>query len=146
MKLNERIHYAFTIQLHTNLHPLEPMLDELAAQRFCVNMNGRVHRERGFTFCGVAQVRDYPFGYKHWCVPDGEFVQSAIQFCGEGMTVDDDGHWIKLPNLREHLLSKPGLEQRFASLVAQLEPEDMCKSCDFRGLCRKDAVLGEGGR
>ena len=111
-----------------DLHPLEPMLDELAARGLCVNMNGRVHREGGFTFCGVAQVRDYPFGYKHWCVPDGEFVQSAIQFCGEGMTVDENGHWIKLPGLREHLLQKPSLEQRLSSLVAQLQPEEMNKS------------------
>lgn len=111
-----------------DLHPLEPMLDELAARGLCVNMNGRVHREGGFTFCGVAQVRDYPFGYKHWCVPDGAFVQNAVQFCGEGMTVDKNGHWIKLPNLREHLLNKSSLEQRLSSLVAQLQPGEMNKS------------------
>lgn len=111
-----------------DFHPLEKLLDELSARGLCVNMNGHVHREGGFTFCGVAQVRDYPFGYKHWCVPDGDFVQSAVQFCGEGMTVDDDGHWEKLPNLREHLLSKPGLEQLLSSLLAQLELDELSRS------------------
>ncbi|MEI8197101.1 MAG: metallophosphoesterase, partial [Phycisphaerae bacterium] len=43
--------------------PLEPLVDQLATQELCVNMNGRVHREQGLTFCGVAQVRDYPFAY-----------------------------------------------------------------------------------
>ena len=111
-----------------DFHPLEPMLDELATRGLCVNMNARVHREADFTFCGVAQVRDYPFGYKHWCVPDGEFVQSAVQFCGEGLTVDDNGQWVKLPKLREHLLSKLNLEQRLSSLLAQLESDEMSRS------------------
>jgi len=111
-----------------DFHPLEPTLDELAARGLCVNMNGRVHREAGFTFCGVAQVRDYPFGYKHWCVPDGEFVQSAVQFCGEGLTVDDEGQWVKLSNLREHLLSKLSLEQRVSSLLAQLQSDELSRS------------------
>jgi len=31
-------------------------------------------------------VRDYPFGYKHWRVVDGEFGVSPIQFRGEGLT------------------------------------------------------------
>jgi Icc-related predicted phosphoesterase len=111
-----------------DFHPLEPMLNELAARGLCVNMNGHVHREAGFTFCGVAQVRDYPFGYKHWCVPDGEFVQSAVQFCGEGLTIDEHGRWVKLPNLREHLLSKPSLEHRLSSLLTQLKADELSKS------------------
>lgn len=111
-----------------DLHPLEPMLDELAARGLCVNMNARVHREAGLTFCGVAEVRDYPFGYKHWCVPDGMFVQSAVQFCGEGLTVDDNGQWIKLPNLREHLSRKRSLDQRLAALLAQLALDEMSRS------------------
>ena len=39
--------------------PLELMVDELVAEGLCVNMNNRVHREQGLTFCGVAQVRDF---------------------------------------------------------------------------------------
>lgn len=108
-----------------DFHPLEPMLDDLAKAGLCVNMNGRVHREAGFVFCGVAQVRDYPFGYKHWCVPDGDFVECPIQFRGEGLTVDEEGRWVKLRSLREHLLQKASLEQRLSALVAELQPEEL---------------------
>jgi len=51
-----------------DFHPLEPLLDDLATKGLCVNLDGKVHREDGFVFCGMAQVRDYPFGYKH---PEG---------------------------------------------------------------------------
>lgn len=108
-----------------DFHPLEPLLEELAARGLCVNMNGRVHREAGFTFCGLAQCRDYPFGYKAWCVPDGEFVACPIQFCGEGLTVDDDGRWVKLDNLREHLSQKPSFGTRIASLADQLSQNEL---------------------
>ena len=111
-----------------DFHPLEPMVDELAAGGLCVNMNARVHREAGLRFCGVAEVRDYPFGYKHWCVPDGEFVQSPAQFCGEGLTVDDNGQWSKLLNLREHLSRKRSLDLRLSALLAQLESDELRRS------------------
>jgi Icc-related predicted phosphoesterase len=39
-----------------DFHPLEPLLDELAATGLCVNLNGKVHREDGFVFCGMAHV------------------------------------------------------------------------------------------
>lgn len=82
-----------------DFHPLEPLLDDLAAKGLCVNLGGKVHREGGLVFCGVNYVRDYPFGYKHWCAPDGDFIACPIQFCGEGLTLDAKGRWIELPNL-----------------------------------------------
>ena len=88
-----------------DFHPLEPLLDDLAAKGLCVNLNAKVHREAGLVFCGMVHVRDYPFGYKHWCAPDGDFVSCPVQFCGEGLTVDAKGRWIKLRSLREYLLA-----------------------------------------
>jgi Icc-related predicted phosphoesterase len=72
-------------------HPLEPLLDELASKGLCVNLNGKVHREDGLVFCGINKVRDYPFGYKHWCVPDDDYVACPVQFCGEGRPLDAKG-------------------------------------------------------
>jgi hypothetical protein len=66
-----------------DFHPLEPLLDDLVAKGLCVNLNGKGHREAGFVFCGMNYVRDYPFGYKHWCAPDGDYVTCPEQFCGE---------------------------------------------------------------
>ena len=89
-----------------DFHPLEPLLDDLADSGLCVNLNEKVHREAGFVFCGMNHVRNYPFGYKHWCAPDGDFVACPVRFCGEGLTLDGEGRWIRLTNLREyhHLL------------------------------------------
>jgi hypothetical protein len=87
-----------------DFHPLEPLLDDLAAKGLCVNLNGKVHQEDGFVFCGMNCVRDYPFGYKHWCAPDGDFVTCREQFCGEGLTLDAKGQWVRLSNLRDYLL------------------------------------------
>jgi len=42
-----------------DFHPLEPLLDGLAGRGVCVNLNGKVHREAGFVFCGMNHVRDY---------------------------------------------------------------------------------------
>ena len=53
-----------------DFHILEPLLDKLEAEGLCINLNGRIHREQGLVFCGMNKVRDYPFCYKHWCVPD----------------------------------------------------------------------------
>lgn len=111
-----------------DFHPLEPLLDELAATGLCVNLNGRVHREDGFVFCGKAHVRDYPFGYKHWCVPDADFVACPVQFCGEGLTVDDEGRWVKLASLREYLLAKPSLGQRLMALRSPLSADEVRRS------------------
>lgn len=47
-----------------DFHPLEPLLDDLAAKGLCVNLNGKVHRQDDLVFCGMNFVRDYPFGYK----------------------------------------------------------------------------------
>jgi Icc-related predicted phosphoesterase len=109
-------------------HPLEPLLDELAEQGLCVNLNGKLHREAGFAFCGMSHVRDYPFGYKHWCAPDGDFITCPVQLCGEGLTLDDHGRWIELANLREYLLAKPSLRDRLHGLRAQLAPDDIPRS------------------
>ena len=111
-----------------DFHPLEPLLDDLAAKGLCVNLNGKVHREDGLVFCGMNRVRDYPFGYKHWCVPDGGFITCPIQFCGEGLTLDAKGRWIELTNLREYLLAKPSLHDRLESLRSQLTPDETRRS------------------
>ncbi len=111
-----------------DFHPLEPLLDGLAAKGLCVNLNGKVHREDGFVFCGMNHVRDYPFGYKHWCAPDGDFVACPIQFCGEGRTVDAEGRWTELANLREYLRAKPSLRDRLESLRSQLTPDEVRRS------------------
>jgi len=37
-------------------HILEPLLDALAAEGLCVNLNGRVHREAGLVFGGMNKV------------------------------------------------------------------------------------------
>ena len=111
-----------------DFHPLEPLLDDLAGKGLCVNLNGKVHREDGFVFCGMNHVRDYPFGYKHWCAPDGDFVACPVQFCGEGLTVDTQGRWINLSNLREYLLAKPSLRDRLESLRSLLTPEEIRRS------------------
>jgi Icc-related predicted phosphoesterase len=108
-----------------DFHPLEPLLDELAAKGLCVNLNGKVHREDGLVFCGMNHVRDYPFGYKHWCAPDDDFITCPVQFCGEGLTMDAKGRWVELPNLREYLLAKPNLRDRLEALRSQLKPDEI---------------------
>ncbi len=111
-----------------DFHPLEPLLDGLAGRGVCVNLNGKVHREAGFVFCGMNHVRDYPFGYKHWCAPDGDFVTCPEQLCGEGLTLDAKGQWIRLTNLREYLLAKPSLGDRLEALRSQLTPDEVRRS------------------
>jgi uncharacterized protein len=111
-----------------DFHPLEPLLDELAAKGLCVNLNGKVHREEAFVFCGMSFVRDYPFGYKHWCAPDGDFVTCPVQLCGQGLTLDARGRWVELTNLREYLLAKPSLGDRLESLRAPLTTEELRRS------------------
>jgi Icc-related predicted phosphoesterase len=111
-----------------DFHPLEALLDDLAARGLCVNVGGRVHREDGLVFCGMSHVRDYPFRYKHWCAPDGDFVVCPEQFAGEGLTVDAEGRWVPVANLREHLLAKPGLRERLEALHAQLAPDEVPRS------------------
>jgi Icc-related predicted phosphoesterase len=111
-----------------DFHPLEPLLDDLAAKELCVNMNGEVHREDGLVFCGMNYVRDYPFGYKHWCAPDGDFIACPVQFCGEGLTLDAKGRWIELLNLREYLLAKPSLQDRLDALRSKLTLDEIGRS------------------
>lgn len=109
-------------------HILEPLLDELAADGLCVNLNGRVHREAGLVFGGMTKVRDYPFGYKHWCVRDGDYGACPVQFCGEGLTLDADGEFVRLPNLVDYLAGKPSLGEELERVLGQLEPGEMARS------------------
>ena len=109
-------------------HTLEPSLDELADEGLCLNLNGRIHREEGLVFCGMNKVRDYPFGYKHWCVPDDEFVACPVQFCGQGLTLDEHGDYVLLDNLVAHLKAKPSIRQELHTLKAQLQPGEMERS------------------
>jgi hypothetical protein len=90
-----------------------------------VNLNGKVHRQNGLVFCGMNYVPDYPFGYRYWCTPDGNFVTCPVQFCGEGLTVDAEGRWVMLPSLREYLMAKPSLDQRLEALRSQLSSDEV---------------------
>jgi Icc-related predicted phosphoesterase len=109
-------------------HILEPLLDQLQAEGLCINLNGRIHREEGLVFCGMSKVRDYPFGYKHWCVPDGDYVACPEQFCGEGVTLDERGHYVPLANLVAYLSSKPSIGDELDRLKAQLRAGEMERS------------------
>ena len=109
-------------------HILEPLLDELAAEGLCVNLNGRVHREEGLVFCGMNRVRDYPFGYKHWCVRDGNYLACAEQFCGEGLELNENGRYMNLDNLAHYLTSKPSLADELNRVKEQLHPGEIARS------------------
>lgn len=109
-------------------HVLEPLLDNLQADGLCVNLNGRVNREEGLVFCGMNKVRDYPFGYKHWCAPDGDYVTCPQQFCGQGLTLDERGDYVRLANLAEYLSAKPSIGDELARLKSQLHAGEMKRS------------------
>lgn len=109
-------------------HFLEPLVDELAAGDLCVNLNQRVYRESDLVFCGMNKVRDYPFGYKHYCVPDGDWVTDPVQFCTPAITFDDNGREVEIPDLSRYLLNKPCIEQNLESVKAQLQPGEMARS------------------
>jgi Icc-related predicted phosphoesterase len=111
-----------------DFHVLEPLLDELESEQLCLNLNGKVHRQDGLVFCGMNRVRDYPYAYKHWCVPDGPFVVCPDQFAGEGMTVNERGDVVPIRNLRDYLLEKPSLEDELNSVRRQLKPDEMARS------------------
>ena len=111
-----------------DFHILEPMLDKLEAKGLCINLNGRIHREEELIFCGMNKVRDYPFGYKHWCVPDGKFLTCPEQFCGEGLTVNEHGEFVPLKSLVEHLSAKPSIKQELERLKNQLAEGEMRRS------------------
>lgn len=109
-------------------HYLEPLVDELESDGLCVNMAERVYRADGLVYCGMNMVRDYPFGYKHYCVPDGDWVVDPVQFCGEGITFDDNGEEVAIQNLRQYLLAKPSIDQRLEQLKGRLQPGEMERS------------------
>ena len=106
-------------------HFLEPLVDALESEGLCVNMNQRIYRDGGLVYCGMNKVRDYPFGYKHYCVPDGDWVTDSVQYCGEGITFDERGEEQAIPDLRRYLLAKHSLVERLDELKAQLQPGEM---------------------
>ncbi|MCI0541084.1 MAG: metallophosphoesterase [Verrucomicrobiales bacterium] len=109
-------------------HILEPLLDALEKDGFCINLNGRVHREEGLVFCGMNKVRDYPFGYKHWCAPDGGYIKCPEQFCGEGLTLNEYGEYVRLDDLSAYLSRKPSLGMELDTLTQRLRPGEMARS------------------
>lgn len=111
-----------------DFHVLEPLLDQLEAEGLCINLNGRIHREAGLVFCGMNKVRDYPFGYKHWCVPDEDYLACPQQYCGEGLTVKGSGEFVPLENLVAHLSAKPSIKQELDRLKGQLAEGEMQRS------------------
>jgi Icc-related predicted phosphoesterase len=109
-------------------HFLESLVNDLEAGNLCVNMNQRVYREAGLVFCGMNKVRDYPFGYKHYCVPDGDWIADPVQFCPQGITFDGAGEKITIPDLRQYLLAKRNLLAQLTDLKSQLQPGEMTRS------------------
>ncbi len=109
-------------------HILEQRLDGLESEGLCINLNGRIHREEGLVFCGMNKVRDYPFGYKHWCAPDGDYVKCPEQFCGEGLNLDEHGNVVPLENLFDYLSGKPSIGAELERLAEQLQPGEMDRS------------------
>lgn len=109
-------------------HILEPLLDELERDGLCLNLNGRVHREEGLVFCGMNKVRDYPFGYKHWCARDGNFIACPQQFCGEGLEMDERGEFAPLDNLVAYLTAKPSIGDELNRVMEQLQSGEMERS------------------
>jgi Icc-related predicted phosphoesterase len=127
----QRMKRASTVLLYLgndDHHILEPLVDDLERCHLCINLNGRVHREEGLVFCGMNKVRDYPFGYKHWCAPDGDYIKCPEQFCGEGLTLDEHGNYTRLDNLLEYLSAKPSIGDELERLKAQLHPGEMARS------------------
>lgn len=108
-------------------HVLESRLDRLAANQLCVNINRRVFRDRGLAFCGVNVVRDFPFRYKHYCVPDGDFCVCPVQF-GTGFDLDASGQRSNIPDLDRYLRAKPELLDELNALKNQLTPEEVHRS------------------
>jgi len=109
-------------------HYLEPLVDDLETDGVCVNMNQRVYREADLVFCGMNKVRDYPFGYKHYCVPDGEWLTDPVQYFEQGITFNERGEEQAIPDLRRYLLAKRSILEHLEELRAQLEPGEMRRS------------------
>jgi Icc-related predicted phosphoesterase len=109
-------------------HILEPLLDGLEAKGLCVNLNGRIHREEGLVFCGMNRVRDYPFGYKHWCARDGDYIACPEQFCGQGLEIDEHGNLVPLASLVAYLSAKPSIGGELNRLIEQRQPGEISRS------------------
>lgn len=109
-------------------HFLEPLVNDLDEAGLCVNMNQRVYREDGLVFCGMNKVRDFPFGYKHYCVPDDDWLADPVQYCGQGITFNERGEELAIPDLQDYLQAKPSLLEHLEELKSQLEPDEMGRS------------------
>jgi len=111
-----------------DVHTLEPELDKLVDLGLCSNLNERIHRESGLVFVGMPYVRDYPFAYKHWCVPDYPFVAHPKQLRSP-LTYDNLGNPIVLPvALEDALKAKASVAERLDKLKGQLMPGEMERS------------------
>ncbi len=119
---------VFTYLGNDDAHILEPLLDGLEARGLCVNLNGRIHREEGLVFCGMNRVRDYPFGYKHWCARDGDYIACPEQFCGQGLEIDEHGNFVPLVSLVAYLSAKPSIGGELNRLIEQLRPGEISQS------------------
>jgi hypothetical protein len=73
-------------------------------------------------------VRDYPFGYKAWVRRDGDFLVSRLQYCGEGMTLDQDGQWVEIPSLAGYLLERRSLREELDRVRGQLQSAELPRS------------------
>jgi len=127
--LRDEVHARVLLYLsNDDAHYLEPLLNELDSEDLCINMNQRVYRESGLIFCGMNKVRDYPFGYKHYCVPDGDRLADPVQHCGEGITFDERGKEVAIPDLQRYLLSKRSVAEHLEDLKGQLQSGEMERS------------------
>jgi len=117
----------FTYLGNDDLHPLEPELDFLGDKKLCFNMNQQVLSCLPYVVAGMNKVRDYPFGYKHWCHPDADRVVDPVQFT-DPVTVAQNGEWMPIPDLNAYLSAKPKIGDLLEDLVKRINPQDMANS------------------
>ena len=99
---------VFTYLGNDDLHLNEKEFLRLEEWGYCRNMNQQVHLVDGRVIAGMNKVRDYPFGYKHYCHPDGPHVVSPTQLT-KPVTINPQGDWVPIHDLREYLESKKPL-------------------------------------
>ena len=102
---------------------LEGELLELQQRGLCLNMNQFVYRGGGFAVAGMPFVRDYPFGMKTWCAPDGPHIVNPVQYT-KPVTMGGDGRWLDIPNLADYLKSKKSIGAMLNELDDQIPAVD----------------------
>ena len=117
---------VFTYFGNDDAHPLQPLLDDLDRDGLCWNMNQRVLKRDGLVIVGMNRCRDYPFGYKHWCHPDWDFITCPQQLM-RPVTITFDGHWIEIAGFEAHMREKPSLAELLNDLVREVG-DDMPRS------------------